>query len=276
MSKLFDEKTEKKICKEYRKGKNYSQLAKEYERAIRTIKNILIRCNEKLRITRYSCDESAFSKYTSESVYWAEFINGDGNIGIKKEANKVGIQLKLTDIETLERLKRFLKSNHPIHTGRQYKPKSNKFTYYCIIQIYSQKIVQDLANNFNIYPQKTKKEKWFHCPDKLLNHAVRGLFDADGGWYIHPTINKLEFGIAGNKKLLLQIQKILMDEIGLNKTVLKENEGCWELKYNGNKQCMKIGDWLYKNSTTKTRMSRKYDKFQAHKKWYEDKQKGLI
>lgn len=67
---------------------------------------------------RKSVDDLAFSSITSESAYWAGFIEADGGVYFhKKGLPVISVGLAKRDFLHLEKLKLFLRSDHKIYAG---------------------------------------------------------------------------------------------------------------------------------------------------------------
>ena len=111
-----------------------------------TVQKHLKRLGVLKRKQKYKCNENFFSSYTPQSVYWAGFIIADGYV--REGSNLLGIHLKQTDREHLQKFLSTIESNHPIyddvHVGA------------VCIQIHNGKIKQDLFENFQVIPRKSK------------------------------------------------------------------------------------------------------------------------
>ena len=100
-----------------------------------------------------------------------------------------------------------------------------------------------------------------------MSHFIRGVFDGDGS-LSGNKITHIQFQIAGYKPLLRQIQGILVKKCHINKVKIYSLSGqnkASRVQYTGS-QIFKILDFLYKNSTSQTRLERKYKKYLLFKK----------
>ena len=101
----------------------------------------------------------------------------------------------------------------------------------------------------------------------LMPHFVRGVFDGDG-WISGKKITHVQFGIAGNKPFLQQIQDTLVKECNINRVNIYPLSGpnrAHKLQYTGH-QVFKILNFLYKGSNKSIRLERKYQKMMKLKK----------
>ena len=100
----------------------------------------------------------------------------------------------------------------------------------------------------------------------LIRHFIRGYFDGDGCIHISKKEKTYHFSIAGTRRLLRPIQKILIKNCGLNKTKIMQKRNTYYLAYCGRIQVPRILDYLYKDSITY--LDRKYKKYLRIKKEY--------
>lgn len=101
-------------------------------------------------------------------------------------------------------------------------------------------------------------------PKSLYSHFIRGYFDGDGGLYIDSK-GKGSVNITGNRDFIDKLQQILIENCNLNRVKYKisNNNHTVALFYNGNIQCCRIREWLYKDATVY--LERKYEKFYTFK-----------
>jgi len=97
---------------------------------------------------------------------------------------------------------------------------------------------------------------------RLLHHFLRGYVDGDGSFYGHnnKTIEQLVFNLRGNDKFLKQVELVFRQQLGLKPKSIETSSGWPLLRYEGNRVATKIRDYLYKDSTEKNRLERKYKK----------------
>lgn len=248
------------IIEDYNKGINLLDLSQKYGHSPTNIKKFLIKNNIKIREngewqTFYTWDKSFFKKIDSyEKAYWLGFIYADGNVR-RKEYGQGLFQIALArkDRNHLVKLKKSLKSNHPI-----YKDGANNR-----IIISQQEIFDDLMNlgvserkSLTLLPPTNKQ-----VPKEFLSSFILGYFDGDGCIYINKK--RWCFSILGTKEICGFIQKIFY-EYKINTYLYKEKrtkKNVWVLQTGGtNKELLKrVFNFLYFNNPIY--LYRKYKKF---------------
>lgn len=245
---------EKNIINQYKSGVSMNVLSSENNVDSSTIKRVLVKNNIQIRKVskKYYFNESYFKKInTEDKAYFLGFLFADG-CNFKKES-KVALTSHIRDEYIIKKLMKCLRLDKP----PQYRNK------YCRLQINSPEICKDLEN-LGCVPRKTFKLKFPKIKKNIRHHFIRGYFDGDGCISYTKGSNRLNFSICSTEIFLRQIQKIFIQEIGLNKTKIKTiNSNCIKLlRYSGNINCVKIKDYLYKNSSIY--LKRKYDKFMTY------------
>ena len=87
---------------------------------------------------------------------------------------------------------------------------------------------------------------------------LRGLFDSDGCvTYQHG--DKLRLYFFGHKDTMKEVQKILKDELGLERNIRDREDGISEVAIFKQEDVMKVAEYMYKYSTI--HMDRKYNRF---------------
>lgn len=130
---------------------------------------------------RVNYNKEFFSAYSKLSCYWAGFIAADGCISSRKNGIRfLTISLKKEDEEHLKYFIQHIDGNNLKIVNRTVKNKNGIFPYVSVI-LYSDKICDDLQNNFNIYKNKTKNLEFpVKVPKKFLVDFIRGFIDGDG------------------------------------------------------------------------------------------------
>lgn len=208
------------------------------------------------------CNDGFFSKDTLQSFYWAGFIAADGCVCLEKNKYpRLKICLAEKDKDHLTKFKRAIEFKGRVRTWcpEKHKPRS-------MISIASRQIFNDLAR-FNIVPRKTLGyafPEWL-ITHPLVNHFMRGYFDGDGSFYLYrnrdSTIDNLAMNVCGTYEFLKIYKNILIgSEIKLSGNIYKSSsEKIYMLGCKGNRKTIKIRDFLYNNSTTGTRLERKFN-----------------
>jgi len=232
----------------YYNGEKIKELGDEYGVHGSTIIG-WAKCRNLIRRNRpctYDVNSSYFDIIDSEDkAYWLGFLAADGCVTDKQTLE---LTLMAQDKSHIEKLRFSLESNHPI-VDMPYKNQS--------------KIVigrKDLCNGLRrhgIVERKTFSIEYPDIPNEMDPHFIRGVFDGDGTWVIlkrknRPT-NKLRFSIASASLGFLETIKKKINtycntpDLGTIKKIGKSR--CYYLIYNGNRQCSKIYQYLWKEHT---------------------------
>ncbi len=254
---MYPLSVDKEIIDLYKLGLSASQILDKLSLLCHktTIYNILKRNNIYCRDSsicnlKYKVDYNFFERIdTEEKAYWLGFIVADGCV----YKHTITITLHSQDKDHLHKFLDNIKSNHKIYNN-YYKDRDK---FYPSVSVTHYKLIDDLSR-YGVISCKTFKTCFPNIPTKLQRHFIRGVFDGDG------CINKTQKGqlrvhIAGTKKLLNSIQKILCYNCSLKKTKFGKKNKSYILMYAGNKQIPKIMNYLYNNSSIY--LNRKYDQY---------------
>ena len=220
---------------------------------------------------KYKLNENFFDNINSEiKAYWLGFIWADGCIfktnPRSSGPNRLNLTQKISELNHLELFKHAIQSNHKITLN------NNKQTY--SLNINSRKLCKSLENlGFNI---KTKRINISKMPNKLIRHFIRGYFDGDGCISIYTQnfknykIHRQEFSLTGNKDLLLQIQKILENNINITRNLkiktYKNTNKAVTIRYGKQSDIDKLFKYLYENASIY--LKSKYNKFLTFYSYY--------
>ena len=195
-------------------------------------------------------NDNFFTKLNSVSAYWAGFIAADGVLSNRDK--NLSIALNKRDIKHLYKFIKAVKSN--AHVGCI---KSNNSAH---VNLYSKPLFNSLIK-LGITPNKSLTITNVSLSQSLMPHFIRGVFDGDG-WISGKRITHVQFGIAGNRPFLQQIQDVLVKKCHVNRVKLYPlfpRGRAFKLQYTGS-QIFKILEFLYKKSKPQTRLDRKYQK----------------
>ena len=257
--KRINENLEKNIVNDYLNNISTMAITRKYNISRSTVQKYLIKNNIKFhkRMTSKIFNHNFFSDYTKESCYWAGFILADGYL--RKKTNGLEILLHKKDSEHLLNFTKLLGFREDIR--KFYK-------IGCSISICSNKIKEDLENNFEIFNNKSLtcyiSEK---IPKELVSHFIRGYFDGDGTFNCE---NRFQF--LGTFKTCDYIRNFFKEN-GIVKqngetpkiTLRKNKHDLYYVKYSKNLS-KKIYEILFENSYDKIRLKRKYDKINEYLK----------
>lgn len=218
---------------------------------------------------KYKLNQLVFEEVHNKSSYWAGFIAADGNIKQPKYGQKVlTITLAEKDREHLEKFKEFVQSNKPI-----YKYKNGAYSF----EISSDKICEDLLNNFNIDVRKTFTLRFPNLKLKPRLAFIIGYIDGDGCLYIDKKTNMLSLSIVGTENILREIEinfnRIL--KITTKRTLYSKNGNkIYDIRWN-NKQARLIVENLKLIIGSTSYLERKWIKAFNNVETYNPFQKSL-
>lgn len=199
---------------------------------------------------RIYCLKDFFSNLSALSSYWLGFIAADGTLWNRDKSISIGLNRR--DAGHLYKFKRAIKTN-----ARLGYVKSNDSAH---ISICCRPMYESLIQ-LGIMPNKSLNINHVRLPTYLMRHFIRGVFDGDG-WISGKKVTHVQFGIAGNRPFLRHIQSILIKKCHVNRVKLYQlsgEAGAYKLQYTGS-QIFKILDFLYNNSDSQMRLTRKYQK----------------
>lgn len=144
-------------------------------------------------IKKYIVNDQFFKVIDKEDkAYWLGFLAADGCLHMERII--ISLKLSSKDRNHIERLRRALNTNYPIHG---YNKRGMKYRAYGI-SISSGEMYNDLMDK-GVTPRKSltlKPPK--NIPNHLIHHWVRGYFDGDG--CVHTYVDK-----RGNPKLIINV-----------------------------------------------------------------------
>jgi len=190
---------------------------------------------------KYKFNELFFLNVNPISSYWAGFIAADGCILSDRKALKLKISTK--DIEHLELFKKQIEANHPIKIRKQKSYSSIKkgivkFTESCQIVLFSNRLINDLFDNFNITPRKTFTYVAPNLDDENMRHFLRGYIDGDGCVHVYSKIRKDRnvphvpvIEILGTKETLSMFLLFISKVMNTNfRCKITKPSGCYSLR----------------------------------------------
>lgn len=226
------------------------------------------------RKSKYSVNENYFDDIdTDEKAYWLGFLMADGYITSKRnrkrrnESQSFGCTLSVRDIRHLEKFKKCLESDHPIHI---YKRSNTCFVGgqdSCRLLIGNQHMVDSLKK-WGIVENKTFFCKMPDIEEKFKAAFIRGYSDGDGSIYINKN-RKFGWSLTGTKELLTSILFFLGKEnLKLEQRWPERENNNWSITIFGKVQVPMLLDVIYKNA--EMYLDRKYEIYLQMKKWHEE------
>ncbi|PIP21466.1 MAG: hypothetical protein COX39_02970 [Candidatus Nealsonbacteria bacterium CG23_combo_of_CG06-09_8_20_14_all_40_13] len=209
----------------------------------------------KLGQRKYHVNENYFDQINSENAWVLGWLVSDGFVRGNDKSPRFGIKVSIKDKDVLQKIRKLL-----FYTGKLIKMKTQlkktRKTYFQIaLLITSAKLVRRIEE-IGIKTNKSTKENFPEIlkrdnDEQIIKSFILGVFEGDGSILWDKKKRSLLFQIVGSKGLLSNIQKFLIRYLNLNRTKLTRNikkSNHFALRYRGNKQALRIFDWLYLNA----------------------------
>lgn len=222
--------------------------------------------------TKYQENQFFFDEITPVTAWTLGLLLSDGFLRERSEKS-FGIKLKIKDKDVILKLRRLFKYSGPIYYRA---PKSTIYpggitindSGSAMLKIYSEYVVNKLKS-IGLNENKSLNEKFLDCikrqnNEQIYSSFIRGIFEGDGSVLFDRKRFSSCFQIVGTQELLKDIQKYLMKYCNVKKTKLTRNikgKNHFALRYRGNKQAIRILEWIYKDTKRANRMDRKYKDF---------------
>jgi len=190
----------------------------------------------------YAVDEYAFDTITPDAAYWWGFLYADGGISRRS----LVLSLKWSDIEHVEKFKKFIKSESPI---KKYSHKIGGKSYpACYLGVTSQHLV-DRLRCLGIVPHRTNFDAVKdNLQPEMICHWIRGFFDGDGTIYVNQN-KRFNTGFMGSKEVVEWIRECI-PFIDKNKRIRKHSiSNVFYLSFSGNNASREITNYLYGGQT---------------------------
>lgn len=224
------------------------------------VRNAFIRNSIKIRTKsesqrRFKVDEKFFEDINNEKkAYILGLIFADGY------NNNYGFNITLvkTDYLLLEKIREIIKSKKLV-----FYPKKRNVA---ILRVNSKKISEDLTKLGCIRNKSLvlKFPSYEQVPECLFRHFLRGYFDGDGCLAIDKR-KQFNISVVSSPNFIDSLYIYFQNKFQSGGSVRKKGN-VKELIYGGNKQALKIGKFLYENSTIY--LERKYQKYLLAKENY--------
>lgn len=204
-------------------------------------------------------DEFFFDKIdTEEKAYWLGFIYADGYLAAP---NTVGIEIKSTDKEHLEKFRSSLKAEKEVkvyHKNSTFGPQDN--ARFSVGSIHMFKILLSYFKSIH----KTFEGEFPKLKDQsLIKHLVRGFFDGDGSLTGAPKddnhIWRPQISFIGAKETLQYIEDISGFEWSWSQRYPEKHTNNYQINCGRVNDCLSFLHWLYDDATVY--LDRKYERY---------------
>jgi len=252
------------IIQDYQNGLRIVELLKKYNLHYPQIYKIFNEFGIEItdKQSKYRFDIKFFDIIdTEEKSYLLGLLYADGyNM---EGRNTVCLHLNVKDINHIEKIKKILKSNHPIkHLSNRTR---NQFGINLTNKWFSKKLAE-----LGCMQAKTFKIKFpttDQVPDNLIQHFIRGYFDGDGCiQYRYTKRSKREvfqISFVGTENFCNKLRLIIQNKFNINGYMNtrhpERNHNIRQLIYGGNLQVQTVLDWIYKDSSIQ--LDRKFSKY---------------
>ena len=220
---------------------------------------------------------------TEKQAYILGFIYSDGCVQELPTTSALTFSQLEQDVDILYKIKEELQSDYPMFNSIQKLNKKTITRFYA----YSRKLCEDLVK-LGATTQKSLTLTFpFFLKKELLPHFIRGYFDGDGCIWNgkrktmivkdktkkegkrKKIIHNVKFTFTGSDTFIIDLQKVLSDEIGLTKNKLNYSKArdknnnttkhICTMEYSGRGNIKKLYDYMYKDATIYG--ERKFKKF---------------
>lgn len=218
------------------------------------------------RGNKYNANQTFFNSIDSEAkAYILGFICADGHVEAKNY--RITIALQDSDYLLLDKIRKAMGSNHPIHRHIKRKnpyTKSNHLVLeQCTISINGKELVKPLIKmGLSFKKTYTLDGKIMdYVPKKLWKHFLRGYLDGDGciTWgKEYSSGKKYMVQVCGNRRFLENsYQLFYKSDCAIYK--YKTSKQCCTWKLTDKKKCLEFLNFLYGEATIY--LNRKYNTY---------------
>ena len=201
---------------------------------------------------KYLVNDHYFKNWSEEMAYFLGLLAADGYV--RKQNNYFSINLIEKDIHIIECMKKAMGYEGPI-----YKLNKKDGQNQACLRIASIEMVEDLES-LGLSGHKTYDLDWIkNLPEKYVSHFVRGIFCGDGCIYINEENQAVGASIVGTHKLTENIKNHYNNKFNNKLGSLEPKGNVQNLVFNGKYNALEFLNWIYKDSTPETRLSRKYE-----------------
>jgi hypothetical protein len=194
----------------------------------------------------YKIDQSVFDEDTEQAAYWGGFLYADGCVS----GDELILMLSSRDKDHMEKFKIFLKSDMPI--SERLVASKYSMSRFAIRG-------KQLTSGVKRYGVTSPRKPFFPFASDHIKDWIRGFFDGDGS----VSRNKRRISLVGDYAVLSLIQLELHGILGVGGSLYKHTvSDIYYLEYCGRRQCSKIIQYLYQDSTVwLDRKKREAEKF---------------
>lgn len=197
-----------------------------------------------------ACNDSFFDSDNEKSFYWAGYLAASSSVRFR--SNTAVIRVSSIYETNIKSFVSDINFQGPIKKYVRVKNIKSRPSY--DVTISNNKMYTSLLRfGFVKNKKQLSLPKWLAKHD-LVNHFIRGYFDGRGSIYLNHGKKCIE--LKGTIAFLKSINKILKQTISSNADVHVVHNECGYIKYCGNKLVLQVGQYLYKNAITFSKLKR--------------------
>ena len=164
----------------------------------------------------------------------------------------------------LEQVRRLIETDAP---ARKFKNRSA-----AVLHIASTETARLLCDNYGLHPNKSRTIQWPDVPGQCVPHFVRGLWDGDGCIFVRSRERRqgqryLEVTssyVSGSKEFVYDLRDTIKQHVDIPADVKQRNppkhKPHWTISYYHRNSLKRLW-WMYRDSTSLTRLARKFEKY---------------
>lgn len=287
MKYFFTPENDADIKQSYLDGSTIEELAHKYGCSSATLRR---RCSKigmpirdaSERARKYNCNHNYLDRIDHrDKAQLIGFWAADGSLCFADEPGKkyqfVNINLNSKDTDYLEWIREKLGYTGPLYFYKQKGDFTNGKSLHVGLHITS-KTLYDSFCRTGLTPRKSltlKFPTFDQIPQEFIHAYVQGYFEGDGTIGTVKQRHQLDatVNICCTKEWGEFLKEYLKEKLDIHMRLskrkeIKEHINAWNLSTGGNKQVMKLFNWMYQGASFS--MKRKYDRFLQIKDQYND------
>jgi hypothetical protein len=262
--KIWTLEEEKELERLLNEGLSHSAIGIKLDRTPVSCKShsskLKIKCKY-LSGKKYTQDEDFWAIPNLINSYWAGFSAADASIQVRNKKNfTYKLEIQQSDMEHLQKLASDSKFMGKILLSK--RPERNSTTVRICVN--STKWAEDLKNNFNIIPNKTRRLEPPNdlSKENLLSWLI-GYIDGDGTIHYNKTTNQININFVSSSENLIKFIHYFINSNFPQRLINKDNNyyknkkyNCWYISLSGIKVCVIID---YLRSFPVPKLARKWE-----------------
>lgn len=204
------------------------------------------------KLRRYALDQETFVRPLTAGTAWAlGVIMGDGCVtranGLIRGLDVVG------DRDVCEKVARVLGSTHPLRDHGNYAS----------VRFHSPRLAESLIA-LGVEPAKSHTMRWPALRPELVPHFFRGFFDADGCVTTAKRAKRRDYPVVSLCSASASFMRVAAETaryVTGSKSKLVKRAGGDLFLFLSCRNAVRLGRWMYEESTPEIRSARKHARF---------------